>query len=133
MSHAAQAGFQSANDNRRVLISSSNQVAVYSNCSIRTKSHFPARGKCIGSTMLLGNGIMIHHGIHVAGRHKESQPRLTEDGDGSIILPIRLGDKSNLISARFQQSRYDCSTEAWVVHIGIPAHVDKVHLLPASR
>ena len=82
--------------------------------------------------MLLGYRVVVYHGIHVAGGDEESQTRFSELSDGSVILPIRLRNKSNLISTRLQESCDDGRAKTWVIHVSIAAYIDEVHLVPSA-
>jgi len=76
---------------------------------------------------------MVDHGIHVARGHQKSQPRFSKHRDALPVLPVWLGDDPHLVSAGLQQAADDGVSEGGMVHIGIPDHIDKIALLPASH
>ena len=72
MCQTAQAGFNASDDDGGILVHRTDQIAVDNRCVIRTFAHHAAR--CIGILLsaLLGNRIMVYHGIHVSGRYQKS-------------------------------------------------------------
>ena len=81
MSHTAQTGLDSAQNDRCLLISLTDQIAVDHAGVIRAFSHLTAWCVGISLSASLGNGIMIDHGIHISGRDEESKTRLSKDSD----------------------------------------------------
>ena len=75
---------------------------------------------------------MVYHGVHVSGTHKEAEARSSENLNALFVLPVRLGDDPDLVSVGFQHTADDRGTEGRVVHIGVPANIDEVTLVPAS-
>ena len=76
---------------------------------------------------------MIHHGIHISGRHEEAKSRLPEYGDAFGIPPIRLGNDADSKTEAFQKTRQNRRTERRMIHIGITDHIHKVRLLNSAR
>ena len=130
--HSSKTGFDPAQDNRRILVCLPDQVAVHDGGMIRTSSHHSAWRIGIRFSSFFRNRIMIHHGIHVAGRHQKPQPWLSIFRNRSAVLPVRLGDDADLISMSLQMPGNDGVSKGRMVHIGISGHVDKIHPVPSS-
>lgn len=60
------------------------------------------------------------------------ETRLTQNPDGFLILPVRLGDDAYFIAVRFEHTADDRVAERRMIDIRIPAHVDKIAALPAA-
>ena len=80
---------------------------------------------------LFKRSIMVHHRIHIARRHNEGQSGLTAGLYAGLIGPVRLRDEGYPVAGMFQQSGDDGCSERRMIHIGVPADVDKVGLIPA--
>ena len=50
---------------------------------------------------------MVHHRIHISGTDQPSETRLTQNLDGFLILPVRLGDDAYFIAVRFEHTADD--------------------------
>ena len=132
MGKAAQAGFNSAYDDRHILIRGPYQIAVHHHGIVGPFAHDAAR--CVGIFLppFFGHGIVVHHGIHVSRRYQEAQPGPSQHFNALFILPVRLGNDSHLISACLQQPGYDGRAKGRMIHIGVAGHIHKVALLPSS-
>ena len=108
------------------------QITIHDRSIIRPFSHHTARGIGIHRSALLGNGIMIYHGIHISGRYNESKSRRTENGNGSIIFPVRLWDNSYRISVWLEDTGNNRMTEWRMIHISITTYINKVKLLDST-
>ena len=73
--------------------------------------------------------IMIHHGINISGRNKKPQTRLPELCKFIIIMPVGLRQNSTAVAVCLQCPSYDCTAKGWMIHIGIPAHINKINTL----
>ena len=82
--------------------------------------------------MLLGNRIVIHHRIHVAGGHQETQPGLSQNRDALRVAPIRLADHADLIMVRLKQTRDDGHAERGMVDVRVTAHEHEVAAVPTA-
>ena len=67
VSHSAQAGFYAADDDGRLLECPADEIAIDDNSVIRALSDDTARAVRICAAAFPGDGIVIDHGIHVAG------------------------------------------------------------------
>jgi len=132
MCQSSKAGFNSAQDNRRLLIYLANQIAIYDCCIIRTFAHHASR--CIGIrfSSFLRHRIMIYHRIHIPAWNKKSKSWFSKHGNTLFVFPIRLTDHSNLITICFQNSCNNRMSKRWVIHISITGHIDKIYLFPSS-
>ncbi len=127
-----QTRLNTADDDRGMLIAFPDQVTVDGHRAVRTLSHDAARCIGVGLPMMLRDGVVIHHGIHVAAGHEEAEPRLPELHDGRRIVPVRLRQHRDLIAVRLEHTGDDGGPEAGVVHIGVPHHIDEIRLCPAT-
>ena len=73
---------------------------------------------------------MIHHGIHVPGRHQVPQPRLSQNPDTVRVLPVRLGNDAHLIAMGFQDPADNGMPKGRMIHVGVPRNIYKIALLP---
>ena len=80
---------------------------------------------------MLGDGVVVHHGVHVAAADKEAQTGSAEDVNGLGISPVRLGDDDDAVAVAFQNPADDGVAEGMVVHISVADDIDEVTLLPA--
>ena len=65
MRQSSQAGFNPAQNNGRLFIGLTYQIAVYDHRTIRATSHLAARRIRILLSVFFGHCIMVYHGIHV--------------------------------------------------------------------
>ena len=132
MRHSPQACFNAAQNDRCILIFSSDQVAINGNRMIRSFKRLSSR--CIGirRTMLFGYKIVIDHGVHVSGADEKGKARLSEHVNAFLILPVRLGNDPDLVAVCFQKPCNDRMPKGRVIHIGISRDIDKINLRPAS-
>ena len=98
MSQPSQTRLNPTQNNGGMLVRSPDQIAIYDDCPVGTKSHLTAGGIGIFLSVLFRNGIVIDHGVHIAGRHKKSQPGLSENLDTLRVFPVRLGNDSHRIT-----------------------------------
>ena len=126
-----QAGLDTTNENRHILVNLPNQIAIYHRGIIRALAHHTTGSKGIVLPFVLGDGVMIDHRIHIAAGYQKAQPGLAQYVNRLGILPIRLGDDTHGIPGIFQHTADNGVTEGGVVYIGIGNDIHKVALLPA--
>ena len=131
MGQPPQAGLNAADENGNILIGAADQVAVNDSGVIRPFSHDTARGKGIGFPAVAGDGIVVHHGVHIAARNQKRQPGRSEYIDGFGILPVRLGDDAHAVAVMLQNPADNGVAKGGMIHIGIPNHIYKVALDPS--
>ena len=129
---AAQTRLDAADDDRGMLIAFPDQIAVDRHRAVRTLPHDTARCIGVGLPVMLRDGVVIHHGIHVAAGNEETEPRLPELHDGRRIVPVRLRQHRDFIAVCLKHTGNDGGTEAGVVHIGVAHHIDEIRLCPAT-
>ena len=115
---------------RYVFIGLADEVTVDHGGVIRPLAHDPAGGEGIGFPPVLGDGIVIHHGIHVAPGHQKAQPGTAVYVDGLGIFPVRLGNDAYGVAVGLQHPADDGMAEGGMVHVGIPDHIYKVAPVP---
>ena len=131
MAETPQAGFDAADEDGHVLVGLADQVAVDDGGIVRPLAHDAPGGEGVGFPAVLGDRIVVHHGVHVAAGHQKAQPGTAIHIDRLGIFPVRLGDNAHAIAVAFQHPADNGVAEGGVIHIGIPNDVDKVTLLPA--
>ena len=82
--------------------------------------------------MFLGNRIVIHHRIHVAGGNQETQPGLPQNRDALRVAPIGLANHAHLIVIRLKQTRDDGHAERGMVDVRVTAHEHEVAAVPTA-
>ena len=132
MCHTSEACLDSTKDYRSFLKSLTNQITVYNNSTVRPQTHFTARRIRILLAVLFCNGIVINHGIHIAGTYKEAKARLSKYGNTLLPAPVGLWDNSHFIAPALQKAADNSSTKRGMIYVSISCHVDKIHLIPAS-
>ena len=131
MTQPAQAGLDTADENGHIFINLTDQVAIDHSGIIRALAHLGAGGEGVGLALVLGDGIMVDHGIHIASGYQETQPGTAVDIDGLRIFPIGLGNDAHAVALAFQDTADNGMTKGGVVYVGIADDVDKVALAPA--
>ena len=137
--HTAQAGLQPAQDHGRLLKSPPDQVSIDHDRVVRPLSHDPAGTESVLPSVFFVDGIVVDHGIHIAGGDQEAQPGLPQRRHALRIPPVRLADHADRVAVGLQDTRNNGRPEARVVHIGVTADIDKIqlpdslclHVLPA--
>ena len=132
MTETAQGCFDTADEDGNIFVGLSDQITVDHGGIIRTFAHLAARGKGVCFPLVLGDGIVVDHGVHVATGHQKSQAGTAVDVDGLGILPVRLGDDAHRVAVALQNTADDGVAKGMVIHIGITNDIDKVTLVPAT-
>ena len=77
---AAQAGLNAANENGYILVGLPDEIAVDDGGVVRALAHDAAGSEGVRLPAVPGDGIVVDHGVHVAGAHQEGQARLAQGG-----------------------------------------------------
>ena len=128
-----QTGLNTADDDRCVFVCLADQVAVDNDCVVRALPDDAAGRVGVLMAALLGNRIVVDHGVHVAGRDQKAKPWLAVFRNARGIAPIGLADERDAITARLQQAADNCGAKARMVHVRVAADVDEVGLCDAFR
>ena len=104
VTQAAQAGLNAADDDGRVLVGLADQIAVDHRGVVGPLAHLAAGGVGIGLPAVLGDGIVVDHGVHIAAGNQEAQTGLAVNIDGGGLAPVGLGDDAHLITGLLQNS-----------------------------
>ena len=130
--HSSKTCFDTAQNDRCLFISLTNQISIDYAGIVRSFSHLAARciGVCLSS--LFGYRIMIYHRIHISCRDKKSKSWFSEHLHALRLTPVRLCNNPNTISSGFQKTCNDCVTKRWMIDIGISWYIDKIYLIPSS-
>ena len=131
--HPPQAGLQPAQDHRCPFKGPANEVAVDHDRVVRPPSHDPAGRKGIPAAVFFIDGIVVDHGIHIAGGDQKAQPGLPQDRHALRVPPVRLADHADRVAAGLEDTRNNGRPEAGVVHVGIAADIDKIKLFDPLR
>ena len=132
MGQTAQTGFDAADDNGNIMIDPANQIAIDHRGIVGPLAHDAAGGKGVVFAALLGDGVVIDHGIHIAAGDEEPQAGTAQGRDGLGVLPVGLGQNADFIAVGFQNPADDGMAEGRMIHIGIADDIDKIALLPAA-
>ena len=127
-----QARLDAAQHDGRLLERAADEVAVDDGRVVRAQARLPARRVRVLAAALPGHGVVVHHGVHIAGRHEERQPRLAERSHRGRVVPVGLRDDAHLVAVRLQKPRDDGRAERGVVDVRVARHVDEVDLVPAA-
>ena len=126
-------GLNPADDDRRMLVSPADQVAVDDDGVVRALADDAAGRVGVLVAALLGHRIVVDHGVHVAGGNQKAEPRLAILLYTRVVAPVGLADQRNAVAAGLQQAANDCGAKARMVHVRVAADIDKVGLRDAVR
>ena len=129
---ATQRSLHPTHNNRGVFMGSSNQITVDHRCMVGTQTHLSTRGIEIAIAMLLCNGVVAHHRIHVSRADQKRQAGLAEHIDAGRVMPIRLRNNTHFVAICLKQSGDDSHTERRMVHVRIATNVHKIALVPSA-
>ena len=101
MREPPKACLNAADDDGGFFVALADQIAVDRHSVVRALSHEAAGRVCVSFSVMAGDGIVVHHRVHVAAADQKAEPRLAQDGDGIWIFPVRLGDDTDLVAVGF--------------------------------
>ena len=116
-----------------MLVRAPDEVAVDHICMVRTLAHDASRGVEVLGPVMLGDGVVEDHRVHVAAADEETELRLSQDRDRGRVVPVRLGDDADAVTMFLENAGDDGRGERWMVYIGIADNKDEVALVPATR
>ena len=131
MGQTAEAGLHTTDDDGYVLISLADQVAVDHRGVVGPLARDPAGGVGVRFSVVLEDGIVVHHGVHVPAHDQKAQPGPAQDRDGSRVLPVGLGDDAHAIPRALQHPGDDGVAEGGVIHVGVADDVDEIADVPS--
>ena len=131
VTQSAQAGLDAANENGHILVGLPNQIAVYYGGVIRSLAHNAAGGEGIGFAAVLGDGIVIDHGVHITAADQKAQTGSAVNIDAFWVAPVGLGDNAHSIAGILQYPADDGVTKGRMIHIGVTDDIYKITLGPA--
>ena len=132
MREPAQARLDAAEDDGRLLVRAADQVAVHHRRMVRSLARLPARRIRIALALLLGNRIVVHHGVHVARRNEEPEARLAEHGYAPLVGPVGLRDEADPVAVGLEQPRDDGAAERGMIDVRIARHVHEIDRVPSA-
>ena len=115
-----------------VAVHAPDEVGVHHGRVVRAQAHLAAGGVEVRGAAPLCHGVVVDHGVHVAGGHQKRQARLAQDLHACGVAPVRLADHAHPVAVRLQRARDDGHAKRRVVHVGVAAHVHEVALVPAA-
>ena len=131
MRKAAQGCFDAADEDGNILVGLADQIAIDHRGIIGPLAHFAAGGEGIGLAAVLGDGIMVDHGIHIAAADQKAQTGSAVDIDRLGIFPVGLGNDAHAVAVAFQDPADDGMAKGMVIHICIADHIYKIALGPS--
>ena len=132
MRQATQARLNAAQNNGRVLVRASYEVAVHRRGMVRAPIGRATWRIGILAAWNLVYGVMIHHGIHIARRNEKAQARLAEYIHAFRVAPVGLRDNAHLVAMRLEHARNNRHAERRLVDVCIAAHVSEIDAIPAA-
>ena len=132
MPQPAQTCLNAADEDGNVLVGLTDKVAVDRGGVVRAFAHDAAGGEGIGFPAVLGDGIVVDHGVHIAAGNQKAQPGTAKNVDGFGIFPIRLRDDANIVAVAFQNPADDGVAEGWVIDVGVADDVHKIADVPST-
>lgn len=132
MPQPAQTRLNAADENGNVLVGLADKVAVDRGGVVRALAHNAAGGEGVGFPVVLGDGIVVDHGVHIAAGDQKAQPGTAENVDRFGIFPIRLRDDAHIVAVAFQNPADDGVAEGWVIDVGVADDVHKIAGVPPA-
>ena len=108
------------------------QIAVDHRGVVGPLAHLAAGGVGVGLPAVVGDGVVVDHGVHVAAGDQKAQTGLAVDVDGSGLAPVGLGDDAHLITGLLQDPGDDGVAEGMVIDVGVADDIDEIALFPAA-
>ena len=130
---ASQGGLHPAGDHRHARIRLARALAVGERGAVGAQPNAPAGGVGIVVTHLPVGGVVVDHGIHVAGADGKEQTRGPEGAPRFGAPPIRLAQHPDAKAGALQHPGEDRHSEARVINVGIAGDEDDVDRLPPPR
>ena len=127
-----QAGLDPADEDGNIPVGLADQVAVDNGGIVGPLAHDPAGSEGVRFASVLGDGVMVHHGIHIAAGNQKSKTGAAVNSNGLGIFPVRLRNDADAVAATFQHTADDCMAKGRVVHIGVADYIYKIAGLPAA-
>ena len=124
----AEAGLDAADEDGYILVGLADQVAVDNGGVVRPLAHDATGGEGVGLSAVVGNGVVVHHRVHVAAADQKAQPGAAKDVDGLGIFPVRLRDDAHAVAVIFQDPADDGMAEGRVVYIGVTNDIYEIRL-----
>jgi len=132
MGDAAQAGFDTPDDNRYFRVGFTATLAINNHCPVRALIAFVIRRVGVVVAQPPVSRVAIDHRIHIAGGDPEKQIRRPQRLKWFRRSPVRLGNDADPETLRFQQPANDRHAEAGMVHVGVTGDQDNVAGIPAE-
>ena len=129
---APQARLDAAHDDGRLLEGAADEVGVHDRRVVGTQARLAAGGIRVAAALLLGDGVVVDHRVHVARRHEEPQARFAEHGDGGGVVPVGLRDHAHLIAVRLEQASDDGHPERGMIDVRVARHVHEIATVPSA-
>ena len=126
MSEPPQAGFDTANENGNIPIPLTDQIAVNHGGIIGPFTHDTAGSKGIILSSVLGDGIMVDHGIHITAGNQKPQPGSTVNINRLRFFPVRLRNDTHAIPMLLQHTADNGMPKGGMIHISIADHINKI-------
>ena len=132
MPQPAQTRLDAADEDGNVLVGLADEVAVDRGGVVRALAHDAAGGEGVGFPVVLGDGIVVDHGVHIAAGDQKAQPGTAENVDGFGIFPIRLRDDAHIVAVAFQNPADNGMAEGRMIDVSVADDVHKVAGVPPA-
>ena len=130
---APERGLHAADDDRDLAEGLVDAVAVDDRRAVRPQARPAARGVQVLGARALGRGIVVDHGVDVAGGDHEAVLGPAKARKVPRIVEVRLVEHAHAVAGILQHARDDGVSKGGMVHIRIPGHDDEIRLIPAAR
>ena len=86
----------------------------------------------VAATAAVGS-VVIHHGIHCAGRNAEEEARSAELAEvAQVVLPVGLWHNSHAVAVSLEHAANHRRAHRGVVDISVAREEDYIHIVPAE-
>ena len=132
MGNPAQARLDAANDNWHIFVGLPQPLTVNRHGSVGALARRIPGGVRVVVTPFLVRGVVIDHGVHVAGGHTKEQIRPAQSLERLSRAPVRLRNHADPKTLRLQHAADDGHAKAGVINVAVTRYNDDVAAIPAQ-
>ena len=126
-------GFHAAKHDGRVREKLLEDARIDGRGVIGTETRLPAGGVGVVAAEPLVGGVVVDHGVHIAGGYPEEEARCAEFPEvAEVVLPVGLRQDGHAQSFALEHAPDDRRPERWMIHVGISVHDDDIDIVPTQ-
>ena len=130
---APQGRFHPAYDHRDLRPELLEDAGVDGHRAVRALACLALGGVGVVVAQALGGGVVVDHGIHRPGVHREIEPGSPQLAEiAQVVPPVRLRHDGHPVAPVLEPSGYAGGAETGVVHVCVTCEKDDVNIVPAE-